>query len=129
MLVIAHNNHRPGLVHKIKLHVSLPVDLIELINSMPSLTYLDCSAAWRDEDNFIPLQFFIDRLKKKGQQLELVLGGKLLFHHRGRYESLKLSDPRFICVCEGRERFFHLIELNIIKVELTYFDFLIHTCF
>ena len=106
MFVIAHNSHQPGFVHEIKLHVSLPVDLIELINSMPSLTYLDCSAAWRDEDN-IPLQFFIDRLTQKGQQLKLVLGGKLLFHHRGRYESLKLSDPRFICVCvrDGKDFF------------------------
>ena len=79
MFVIAHNRHQPGFVHEIKLHVSLPVDLIELINSMPSLTYLDCSAVWRDEDN-IPLHCFIDRLKRKGPQLELVLGGKLLYY-------------------------------------------------
>lgn len=45
---------------------------------MPSLTYLDCSAAWWDEDAMpgSSVESFLDKLHSDGPLLEIVIGGK-----------------------------------------------------
>ena len=50
------------------------VDLIKLINGIPSLAYVDFSANILIEDN--SLESLLQKLKQDGPQLEIVIGGK-----------------------------------------------------
>ena len=48
---------------------------MDIVNSIPSLTYLDCSANRRYEDD-VPVESFVEKLTPDGPCLEIVLGGK-----------------------------------------------------
>ena len=48
---------------------------MDIVNSIPSLTYLDCSANRRYEDD-LPVESFVEKLTPDGPCLEIVLGGK-----------------------------------------------------